>query len=61
MSSDRRRSNEEGDIVEMRKAIATGSAKEGPSVSSGKLNLRMFAKRDLTPSVIGMFPDGSAT
>ena len=38
-SSDRRQSQAEEDIVDMKKAIATGSAKEGPSVSAGEYSV----------------------
>lgn len=34
MSGEQRRDDDEVDIVDMKKAIATGSAKEGPAVSS---------------------------
>lgn len=36
MSSDRQHGKDDEDVLEMRKAIATGSAKEGPAVSSGE-------------------------
>ena len=48
MSGEQRRDDDEVDIVDMKKAIATGSAKEGPAVSSSASSFDLAESVELT-------------